>query len=173
MDKCRSNEVTKSTFHSWQLLWDTSLIIMESSRYLSNFTQDSISIIGSWVAQQWKHPPSKEFRASQVKKKRIRVTPTEIDGFWGGSYSERVVGQWCHEWCNLQVRILFFGTFWIFLSTYLCICNWLHLIFFRSDGHLADPLQSRTFTSYLKVYLAFLLLTSSFNFSTAEHLIGK
>jgi len=43
---------------------------------------------------------------------------------------------------------------------------------YRSDGHLADPLQSRTFTSYLKVYLAFLLLTSSFNFSTAEHLIG-
>ena len=142
------------------------------SRYLSNFTQDSISIIGSWVAQQWKHPPSKEFRASQVKKKRIRVTPTEIDGFWGGSYSERVVGQWCHEWCNLQVCI-FFLFFWYILNFSKYLSNWLHFIFFRSDGHLADPLQSRTFTSYLKVYLAFLLLTSSFNFSTAEHLIGK
>ena len=55
---------------------------------------------------------------------------------------------------------------WLVTNAFFCF-------FLRSDGHLADPLQSRTFTSYLKVYLAFLLLTSSFNFSTAEHLIGK
>lgn len=43
---------------------------------------------------------------------------------------------------------------------------------YRSDGHLADPLK-RISTSYLKVCLAFLLLTSTtLNFATAEHHIG-
>lgn len=44
----------------------------------------------------------------------------------------------------------------------------------RLNGQHADQLKTKTiFTSYLKVYLTFLLLTSTtFTFATAEHLIG-